>query len=104
MSKRYLTHRNAGLGTIDKYYDVAISNCAQGLDNIVVDNKHTAKECIKLLKKYNAGKTSFIAMDEMEQYKRKITNLANLKLPSSKAEKMSSNAFLPMGPSAETRL
>lgn len=58
------------LGGIDAKYDVAISTCCGRLDNIVVDNVSTAQACIDSLKRDNAGRATFIALD-------KVSHLAN---------------------------
>lgn len=71
--------RLGDLGSIDKKYDVAISTAAGALDNLVCDSSDTAKTCIKLLKQYNKGQASFIALDKMEQYSGRIR--CNKKLP-----------------------
>lgn len=56
------------LGGIDKKYDVAISTCCGRLDNIVVDKVDTAEQCIKILKRDNIGRATFIALEKIQGY------------------------------------
>lgn len=56
------------MGGIDAKYDVAISTCCGRLDNIVVDTVSTAQACIDSLKKDNAGRATFIALEKISHY------------------------------------
>lgn len=56
------------LGGIDKKYDVAISTCCGRLDNILVDTVSTAQACIDALKRDNAGRATFIALEKVAHY------------------------------------
>lgn len=53
------------MGGIDQKYDVAISTCCGRLDNILVDTVATAQMCIDALKRDNAGRATFIALEKM---------------------------------------
>lgn len=60
------------LGGIDSKYDVAISTCCGRLDNIVVDTVQTAQDCINTLKRENAGRATFIALEKVAHYANQI--------------------------------
>lgn len=57
--------RLGDLGGIDKKYDIAISTCCARLDNILVDTVSTAQACIDALKRDNAGRATFIALEKV---------------------------------------
>ena len=57
--------RLGDLGTIDDEYDVAISTACGALNHIVVEDTETAKTCVKLLRKYNLGRATFVILSEI---------------------------------------
>ncbi|KAF9423720.1 hypothetical protein HW555_001046 [Spodoptera exigua] len=61
--------RLGDLGGIDSKYDVAISTCCGGLDNIVVDTVETAQAAVEFLKRNDVGRATFIALDKQEHLK-----------------------------------
>ncbi|XP_073435068.1 structural maintenance of chromosomes protein 4 [Dendrobates tinctorius] len=64
--------RLGDLGAINEKYDVAISSSCGALDNIVVDTIDTAQECVNFLKKQNVGVATFIGLDKMKVWEKKI--------------------------------
>ncbi|NWS72506.1 SMC4 protein, partial [Crotophaga sulcirostris] len=64
--------RLGDLGAIDEKYDVAISSCCGALDNIVVDTIDTAQKCVNFLKASGIGVATFIALDKMTVWEKKI--------------------------------
>lgn len=60
--------RLGDLGSIDVKYDIAISTACGALDNILVENITTAQKCIELLKQYNIGRATFIALDKQQHF------------------------------------
>uniref|UniRef100_A0A8B9XEY3 Structural maintenance of chromosomes protein n=1 Tax=Bos mutus grunniens TaxID=30521 RepID=A0A8B9XEY3_BOSMU len=67
--------RLGDLGTIDEKYDVAISSCCHALDYIVVDSIDTAQECVNFLKRQNIGVATFIGLDKMAVWAKKMTKI-----------------------------
>ncbi|NXL63759.1 SMC4 protein, partial [Chordeiles acutipennis] len=67
--------RLGDLGAIDEKYDVAISSCCGALDNIVVDTIDTAQECVAFLKARGIGVATFIALDKMAVWEKKIQKI-----------------------------
>lgn len=62
--------RLGSLGTVEDELVVAISAVAKNaLNNIVVNNTETAEECIRILKRNNIERTTFIILDKMREYK-----------------------------------
>jgi structural maintenance of chromosome 4 len=59
--------RLGDLGAVPRAYAVAASCAAPSLNNIVVDTADTAQRCIKLLRKYDLGVATFIALDKISQ-------------------------------------
>ncbi|KAF1535888.1 Structural maintenance of chromosomes protein 4, partial [Eudyptula albosignata] len=69
---RGLYGRLGDLGAINEKYDVAISSSCGALDNIVVDTIDTAQECVNFLKASGIGVATFIALDKMAVWEKKI--------------------------------
>nr|XP_045017096.1 structural maintenance of chromosomes protein 4 [Jaculus jaculus]XP_045017097.1 structural maintenance of chromosomes protein 4 [Jaculus jaculus] len=67
--------RLGDLGAIDEKYDVAISSCCHALDYIVVDSIDTAQECVNFLKRHNIGVATFIGLDKMAVWAKKMTKI-----------------------------
>ncbi|KAM6357848.1 structural maintenance of chromosomes protein 4 isoform 2-T4 [Alca torda] len=67
--------RLGDLGAIDEKYDVAISSCCGALDNIVVDTIDTAQECVNFLKASGIGVATFIALDKMAVWEKKMQKI-----------------------------
>ncbi|XP_038603867.1 structural maintenance of chromosomes protein 4 [Tachyglossus aculeatus] len=67
--------RLGDLGAIDEKYDVAISSCCGALDHIVVDTIDTAQECVNFLKKQNIGVATFIGLDKMTVWEKKMSKI-----------------------------
>ncbi|XP_054060376.1 structural maintenance of chromosomes protein 4 isoform X2 [Rissa tridactyla] len=67
--------RLGDLGAIDEKYDVAISSCCGALDNIVVDTIDTAQECVNFLKAGGIGVATFIALDKMAVWEKKMQKI-----------------------------
>uniref|UniRef100_A0A671DUB6 Structural maintenance of chromosomes protein n=1 Tax=Rhinolophus ferrumequinum TaxID=59479 RepID=A0A671DUB6_RHIFE len=67
--------RLGDLGAIDEKYDVAISSCCRALDYIVVDSIDTAQECVNFLKRQNIGVATFIGLDKMAVWAKKMTRI-----------------------------
>ena len=57
--------RLGDLGEIDSYYDVAASTASSALDYIVVETGEGAQKCVEYLKKYNAGRSRFLILEEI---------------------------------------
>ncbi|XP_076197558.1 structural maintenance of chromosomes protein 4 isoform X2 [Aptenodytes patagonicus] len=64
--------KEGDLGAINEKYDVAISSSCGALDNIVVDTIDTAQECVNFLKASGIGVATFIALDKMAVWEKKI--------------------------------
>ncbi|XP_076002157.1 structural maintenance of chromosomes protein 4 isoform X1 [Genypterus blacodes] len=64
--------RLGDLGAIDEKYDVAISSSCGALDNILVDTIDTAQKCVTFLKEQNIGVATFIGLDKMKVWERKM--------------------------------
>jgi structural maintenance of chromosome 4 len=60
--------RLGDLATIADEFNVAISTACPALNNVVVDTIDTAQKCIRLLRKYDLGSATFIALDKMQQH------------------------------------
>eukprot|EP01130_Rhizamoeba_saxonica_P012665 TRINITY_DN5371_c0_g1_i1.p1 TRINITY_DN5371_c0_g1~~TRINITY_DN5371_c0_g1_i1.p1 ORF type:complete len:1083 (-),score=299.78 TRINITY_DN5371_c0_g1_i1:22-2994(-) len=63
------------LGTIEELekYDVAITTaCGNKLNNIVVDNSHTATKCIEILKNEKLGRSTFIILEKLQRFKKYV--------------------------------
>uniref|UniRef100_A0A5F9CEA4 Chromosome-associated polypeptide C n=1 Tax=Oryctolagus cuniculus TaxID=9986 RepID=A0A5F9CEA4_RABIT len=67
--------RLGDLGAIDEKYDVAISSCCHALDYIVVDSIDTAQECVNFLKRHNIGVATFIGLDKMAVWAKKMNKI-----------------------------
>ncbi|NXB99510.1 SMC4 protein, partial [Orthonyx spaldingii] len=67
--------RLGDLGAIDDKYDVAISSCCGALDHIVVDTIDTAEACVNFLKAGKIGVATFIALDKMAVWEKKIQKI-----------------------------
>ncbi|XP_046514055.1 structural maintenance of chromosomes protein 4 [Equus quagga] len=67
--------RLGDLGAIDEKYDVAISSCCHALDYIVVESIDTAQECVNFLKRQNIGVATFIGLDKMAVWAKKMTKI-----------------------------
>ncbi|XP_071608868.1 structural maintenance of chromosomes protein 4 isoform X1 [Heliangelus exortis] len=67
--------RLGDLGAISEKYDVAISSCCGALDNIVVDTIDTAQQCVNFLKATGIGVATFIALDKMTPWEKKIQKI-----------------------------
>ncbi|KFQ75227.1 Structural maintenance of chromosomes protein 4, partial [Phaethon lepturus] len=72
---RGLYGRLGDLGAIDEKYDVAISSSCGALDNIVVDTIDTAQECVNFLRTRGIGVATFIALDKMAVWEKKIQKI-----------------------------
>ncbi|KAM6199030.1 structural maintenance of chromosomes protein 4 isoform 2-T3 [Sarcoramphus papa] len=72
---RGLYGRLGDLGAIDEKYDVAISSSCGALDNIVVDTIDTAQACVNFLKATGIGVATFIALDKMAVWEKKIQKI-----------------------------
>ncbi|KAF9803810.1 hypothetical protein SFRURICE_013087 [Spodoptera frugiperda] len=70
--------RLGDLGGIDSKYDVAISTCCGGLDNIVVDTVETAQAAVEFLRRNDVGRATFIALDKQEHLKQVPENVPRL--------------------------
>ena len=64
--------RLGDLGSIADQYDVAISTACGQLDNIVVDTTAGAQKCVKFLRDNNAGRASFLVLDQMQDHARRM--------------------------------
>ncbi|XP_054980756.1 structural maintenance of chromosomes protein 4 [Sorex araneus] len=64
--------RLGDLGAIDEKYDVAISSCCHALDYIVVESIDIAQECVNFLKRQNIGVATFIGLDKMAVWAKKM--------------------------------
>ncbi|XP_027503241.1 structural maintenance of chromosomes protein 4 isoform X2 [Corapipo altera] len=64
--------RLGDLGAIDDKYDVAISSSCGALDYIVVDTIDTAQACVNFLKAGKIGVATFIALDKMTVWEKKM--------------------------------
>ena len=60
--------RLGDLGSIDEEYDVAISTACGQLDFIVVDTTVGAQRCVKFLRDTNAGRASFVVLEQMKEW------------------------------------
>ncbi|XP_049659667.1 structural maintenance of chromosomes protein 4 isoform X2 [Accipiter gentilis] len=67
--------RLGDLGAISDKYDVAISSSCGALDNIVVDTIDTAQECVNFLKAKGIGVATFIALDKMAVWEKKMQKI-----------------------------
>ncbi|KAM4889122.1 structural maintenance of chromosomes protein 4 [Thomomys bottae] len=67
--------RLGDLGAIDEKYDIAISSCCHALDYIVVDSIDTAQECVNFLKTHNIGVATFIGLDKMAVWAKKMSKI-----------------------------
>ncbi|NXQ86152.1 SMC4 protein, partial [Nyctibius grandis] len=67
--------RLGDLGAISEKYDVAISSCCGALDHIVVDTIDTAQACVNFLKATGIGVATFIALDKMAVWEKKIQKI-----------------------------
>uniref|UniRef100_A0A2K5HN33 Structural maintenance of chromosomes protein n=1 Tax=Colobus angolensis palliatus TaxID=336983 RepID=A0A2K5HN33_COLAP len=67
--------RLGDLGAIDEKYDVAISSCCHALDYIAVDSIDTAQECVNFLKRQNIGVATFIGLDKMAVWAKKMSKI-----------------------------
>ncbi|XP_066181779.1 structural maintenance of chromosomes protein 4 isoform X1 [Sylvia atricapilla] len=67
--------RLGDLGAIDDKYDVAISSCCGALDYIVVDTIDTAQACVNFLKAKGIGVATFIALDKMAVWEKKMQKI-----------------------------
>ncbi|EGW14560.1 hypothetical protein I79_020720, partial [Cricetulus griseus] len=67
--------KEGDLGAIDEKYDIAISSCCHALDYIVVDSIDTAQECVNFLKRHNIGVATFIGLDKMAVWAKKMTKI-----------------------------
>ncbi|XP_029883863.1 structural maintenance of chromosomes protein 4 isoform X2 [Aquila chrysaetos chrysaetos] len=67
--------RLGDLGAISEKYDVAISSSCGALDNIVVDTIDTAQECVNFLKARGIGVATFIALDKMAVWEKKMQKI-----------------------------
>eukprot|EP00466_Bigelowiella_natans_P003477 jgi/Bigna1/87694/estExt_fgenesh1_pg.C_230067 len=56
--------RLGDLGAIDAKYDVAISTACGALNHIVVDTTKTAERCVRLLRKENLGRATFLILEK----------------------------------------
>ncbi|XP_042649553.1 structural maintenance of chromosomes protein 4 isoform X2 [Tyto alba] len=72
---RGLYGRLGDLGAIDEKYDVAISSSCGALDNIVVDTIDTAQACVNFLKAKGIGVATFIALDKMTVWEKKMQKI-----------------------------
>ncbi|KFZ69241.1 Structural maintenance of chromosomes protein 4, partial [Podiceps cristatus] len=72
---RGLYGRLGDLGAINEKYDVAISSCCGALDNIVVDTIDTAQKCVDFIKARGIGMATFIALDKMAVWEKKIQKI-----------------------------
>ncbi|NXE21059.1 SMC4 protein, partial [Ardeotis kori] len=72
---RGLYGRLGDLGAISEKYDVATSSCCGALDNIVVDTIDTAQACVNFLKTTGIGAATFIALDKMAVWEKKIEKI-----------------------------
>ncbi|NXF02815.1 SMC4 protein, partial [Smithornis capensis] len=67
--------RLGDLGAIDDKYDVAISSSCGALDHIVVDTIDTAQACVNFLKAGGIGVATFIALDKMAVWGKKMAQI-----------------------------
>ncbi|KAJ7425622.1 Structural maintenance of chromosomes protein 4 [Willisornis vidua] len=67
--------RLGDLGAIDDKYDVAISSSCGALDHIVVDTIDTAQACVNFLKAQRVGVATFIALDKMTVWEKKMEKI-----------------------------
>ncbi|XP_053808271.1 structural maintenance of chromosomes protein 4 isoform X3 [Vidua chalybeata] len=67
--------RLGDLGAIDDKYDVAISSSCGALDHIVVDTIDTAQACVNFLKAGGIGVATFIALDKMAVWEKKMQEI-----------------------------
>ncbi|NXG15019.1 SMC4 protein, partial [Grallaria varia] len=68
--------RLGDLGAIDDKYDVAISSSCGALDHIVVDTIDTAQACVNFLKAQRVGVATFIALDKMTVWEKKMEKIS----------------------------
>lgn len=84
--------RLGSLGTVEDELVVAISAVAKNaLNNIVVNNTETAEECIRILKRNNIERTTFIVLDRLREFK--LDNKFNYLMNHIKCEDMHKKAF-----------
>ncbi|NWI50483.1 SMC4 protein, partial [Calyptomena viridis] len=67
--------RLGDLGAINDKYDVAISSSCGALDHIVVDTIDTAQACVNFLKAQGIGVATFIALDKMAVWEKKMVQI-----------------------------
>nr|XP_030136276.3 structural maintenance of chromosomes protein 4 isoform X1 [Taeniopygia guttata]XP_030136277.3 structural maintenance of chromosomes protein 4 isoform X1 [Taeniopygia guttata]XP_030136278.3 structural maintenance of chromosomes protein 4 isoform X1 [Taeniopygia guttata] len=67
--------RLGDLGAIDDKYDVAISSSCAALDHILVDTIDTAQDCVNFLKAGGIGTATFIALDKMDVWEKKMQKI-----------------------------
>ena len=64
--------RLGDLASISPEYDVAISTACGHLDYVVVETAAGGQSCINFLRDNNAGRASFIALDQMADWEKKM--------------------------------
>jgi structural maintenance of chromosome 4 len=69
--------RLGDLGTIHPDFDVSVSTACGRLDNMVVETREDAKAAINFLKTHNLPVTTFIALDQMDQYMSKMNSMGD---------------------------
>ncbi|NXF52790.1 SMC4 protein, partial [Oceanites oceanicus] len=72
---RGLYGRLGDLGAISEKYDIAISSSCSALDHIVVDTIDTAQECVTFLKARGIGVATFIALDKVAVWGKKMQKI-----------------------------
>lgn len=62
---RGLKGRLGDLGSIDKRYDIAVSNAVGALDNLVFDTMDNASYTVRMLREHRVGNATCIAIDKI---------------------------------------
>ena len=70
--------RLGDLGTIPSEYDCAISTACWMLESIVVDTAAGAQQCISFLREFNLGRATFIALDQMAEWRDKMAQAVSI--------------------------
>ena len=69
--------RLGDLGFVDPKYDVAASTASDMLDYVVVETAASAQACIAFLRAKNLGRASFVALSELDQWRRKLEEVSS---------------------------
>ena len=87
LAKARVRGRLGDLGSVDKKFDIAVSTATDMFDYVVVDTAACAQTCIAFLRAKNLGRASFVALSELDQWRRKLGASSPPKQPSSEKKK-----------------